>query len=113
MQVDSLMVNEGAAAYYTDDLRNVLEDFMTVFRTDGSTQPMQIDPGVAVRFEADLYGLLTYLKIPKQFHYAVMRVNKLVSSDDYRSHMTNLLIPNTNEIQRILQTQNSTNRVTN
>lgn len=113
MQVDALMVQEGPATYYTEELRGVLESFMTVFRTDSSSQPMQIDPGVAVRFEADLYGLLTYLKIPKQYHYAIMRVNKLVSSDDFRASMTNLLIPNTNEIQRIMQTENSTNRTTN
>ena len=113
MQVDALMVAEGAQAYYTDDLRNTLEDFMTVFRTDTTTQPLVIEPGVAQRFKADLNGLLTFLRIPPQFHYAIMRINKMTSSDEYSDTMLTLQVPNTAEIQRISQVQTSVNRTTN
>ena len=110
MQVDKLMVNEGSQIYYTDLLRDSLEDFMTLFRTDSSTQPMNIDPGLAQRFYGDLSGLLTFLRVPAQFHYAIMRVNKMNSPDEYRPTMLTLLTPDTGEIQRIMQTENSVNR---
>lgn len=113
MQVDALMVAEGAQPYYTDTVRNALEDFMTVLRNDSTTQPLVIEPGVAQRFKADLYGLLTFLRIPPQFHYAIMRVNKLTSSDEYHETMLTLYVPETAEIQRIMQVENSANRTTN
>jgi len=113
MQVDALMVAEGAQSYYTDTLRDALEDFMTVFRTDNSTQPLVIEPGIAQRFDADLNGLLTFLRIPAQFHYVIMRVNKMTSSDEYRDMMLTLQVPNTAEVQRIMQVENSVNRTAN
>lgn len=113
MQVDALMVAEGPQAYYTDDLRNTLEDFMAVFRNDVSTQPLVIEPGIAQRFKADLNGLLTFLRIPQQFHYVIMRMNKMTSSDEYSETMLTLQVPNTAEVQRIAQVENSTNRTSN
>lgn len=110
MQVDNLMVNEGTANYYTDDFRNVMEDFMTVFRTSPTTQVMTIDPGDAVRYEFDFYGLLTYLKVPMQYHYTIMRVNKMTSPTDYRSRMVSFLMPDQTEISRIAQTEQTTTR---
>lgn len=109
MQVDSLMVNEGAATYYSDKLRNTLEDFMTIFR-NASTGPTAIAPATAERFAGDFYGLLTFLKLPPWTHFAVLRANKLNSSDEYRPWMTNIIIPSDTEIQRIAQSNNTTNR---
>lgn len=111
MQVDSLMVKDGAASYYTDSMRNTLEDFMTKFRSSIQA-PTTIAPTTAERFAGDLFGLLTFLNIPMSMHYAIMRVNKLNSSDEYQPWMTSLLVPSQADIQRIQQTNNSTNRAT-
>ncbi|MDR3392236.1 MAG: hypothetical protein P4L77_10940 [Sulfuriferula sp.] len=106
--VDLLMVNEGPSTFYTDSFRNTVEDFMTVFRQSSTTQTMTVDPGTTERFDYDLYGLLTFLRIPPQFHFAIMRCNKLNSSEEYRSTTTDLLVPDTTELNRLNQTNNST-----
>lgn len=110
MQVDNLMVNEGPQIYYTDTVRDAVEDFMTMFRNDPTSQDMTIDPGVAQRFYGDLSGLLTFLRVPAQFHYAIMRANKMNSPNEYRPERLTLLTPSTGELQRIMQTENSVNR---
>lgn len=109
MQVDSLMVSEGAATFYSDKLRNTLEDFMTIFRNENDG-PTAIAPATAERFAGDFYGLLTFLRIPPWMHFAVLRANKLNSSDEYQPEMTNIIIPSDVEIQRIAQSNNATNR---
>jgi hypothetical protein len=113
MQVDNLMMNYGSSVYYTDDLRNVLEDFMTYFRTNPTTQTMTVDPGDAVRYESDFYALLTYLNIAPQYHFPILRINNMTASTDYRSTMTSFLVPDLGEVQRIAQTeQTSTSALT-
>jgi hypothetical protein len=113
MQVDSLMVDDGSATYYTDEVRNTLEDFMTVFRTSPTTQSVPVDPGDAQRFEYDFYGLLTYMSVPMKYHFAVMRTNNMVAPTDYRAYMLTYLMPDQGEIDRIVQTLNSTSTTTN
>lgn len=113
MQVDNLMVNEGTANYYTDDLRNVMEDFMTIFRTAATTQIMTVEPGDAIRYEYDFYGLLFYLKVPPQYHQTILRVNKMTSPMDYRATMLTFLMPDQGELSMIAQTETTTTRTNN
>ncbi len=108
MQVDLLMRNDGAATYYTPAFRSAMESFMTIFRTATSTQTVTVLPGDAARYDYDFYGLLTYLKVPLNFHFTILRVNKFNDPRDYRSTILSFLMPDQSEITRIMQTMNST-----
>lgn len=117
MQVDNLMVADGASAYYTSVARNVLEDFMSDLRASSSTQEIIIEPGIALRYEFDFYGLLTELKIPANLHWITMRVNKYNSPMEYQRKngsvdgMVSILLPNEAELNRIIQAQGATTRL--
>lgn len=114
MQVDTLMRADGPSTFYSPVARQVLEDFMTTLRTSTGTKEITIDPGIALQFEYDLYGLLTHLNIPNQMHYVIMRVNGMTSPAEYRRTngeligMTGLWLPDQTEVNRIIQAQGAT-----
>lgn len=50
------------------------------------------------KFEGDFYGLLNEMKIDKRFHYAIMRVNNLSNSNDYKGDRDFITVPSLTEL---------------
>jgi hypothetical protein len=103
--VDTMLTAQGAAVYYTDAFRNVLEDHMTYLRKATSTTVMNVDPIKAYRFELDLDGLLLDMGIPLYLHWVVMRMNNLSSPQQVPADLTTLLICAPSELEMIRQSE--------
>lgn len=101
MKIDSLMSSAGSDVYYTPAFRVVLESHLTYLMRLPSTKLVTIDPGALYKYEGDLFGLLDSMRIPKQYHWVVMMLNKINSNTDVNIKLTNLLIPNWSEIDKI------------
>nr|DAF31229.1 MAG TPA: baseplate wedge protein [Caudoviricetes sp.]DAP57160.1 MAG TPA: baseplate wedge protein [Caudoviricetes sp.]DAS00418.1 MAG TPA: baseplate wedge protein [Caudoviricetes sp.]DAV72425.1 MAG TPA: baseplate wedge protein [Caudoviricetes sp.]DAV96728.1 MAG TPA: baseplate wedge protein [Caudoviricetes sp.] len=77
-----------------EGFRVVLEDHLSSLKTD-IEDVILIDPVDAVRFEYDLNGLLRYKGIPIEQHWIIMRVNNMMSPEDYRRDRLTLNKPST------------------
>lgn len=112
MAVETLMIADGPAIYYNETFRAVLEDHMNFLRTNPSTTALVVSPGEAYRFEADLYGFLSKYSVPAYLHWVVMRMNLMSSPDQFNSSLAQLLVPETQTIDRIRQSHQMSRRVT-
>lgn len=113
MDVDKLMVPDGTADLYTDQLRYTLESFIPYLQMHPDTQTLEIDPADGIRFAGDLGGLLYRLKkITPDMYWIIARVNGLDCCADYPEDMLLLKIPSTTVINQIRQADNTTNRIT-
>jgi hypothetical protein len=110
--VDSMMYSPGNDAFYTDDLRAVLEDHLTYLRNHPSTVNLPVVAKDLYRFEADLYGLFFTMQIPPEYHFTIMRVNGWDSPLKTPDNLTNLIIPPYSEIDKIRQAHTTSRRVT-
>jgi hypothetical protein len=86
--------------YFEEGFINTVESHLTYLRNT-NTQFKVIDTHLLDKYRGDFYGLLDELGIDKQYHYTVMRVNGLESSDNYRSTMTAIILPDFTEIESI------------
>lgn len=109
--VDSLMVQPGSDVFYTDGLRNVLEDHMTYLRTHASTRVLDVTPMQAHRYEFDLIGLLNELGIPPQLHWVVARMNHFNGFQEVPEDLVKLLVPDDKEIAKLQQIYNTTSSI--
>lgn len=111
MLIDSLAIDPGPQINYDQAFRNVLEDFMSVLRTNAGNAALNIDVNIAYKYESDLFGLLNYYNIQPALHWVVMRMNNLTSPTDYTSSMVSLLLPDSNVINQIRQSHMTTRRI--
>jgi hypothetical protein len=86
--------------FFEKDFINTLESHLTYLRSK-NTKIKTITSHLLDKYAGDFYGLLDELNIPKQYHYAVMRVNGFDNSDNYRSTITAIIIPDFSEIESI------------
>ncbi len=71
--------------------RQIIEDHLPLLRTQA--EPMELEPSDAYRFDADLFGLLSYHGYSTNHHYVIERVNRYTSPMDYRYFHPAPLIP--------------------
>lgn len=112
MALEELMLVEGPVLHYDAGFRRVLEDHMTYLRSHASTISMDVDAGVAYRFESDFYGLLNNFRVPAYLHWLTLRMNRLVNPTDFKAEARPILIPNETVVGRILQSHQTSRRVT-
>ncbi len=101
MTIDSKMMRDGGAIYYTSAFRRMLESHMTYLRQRSVANVVVIEPHLAYKYEADLFGLLTHLKVLPQYHWLVMRLNDMTSPNQLRSDRLTLILPDFNEIEKL------------
>ena len=87
--------------YYLDAFRNELEDHMAYLRSARDTQVVMVDPGLAYRFEYDLYALLTYMLVPAHLQWLVMRMSGLNSPDEMDRTFQAYLAPDEIMVEQI------------
>lgn len=111
MQISSLATNEGAAIYYSTELRNIFEDHLSYFRNNNEFTILNIEPAIAYKYEGDLFGLLSYYNVPFEYHWLVMRINKMNNPNQNSSTLNNVLIPNRTTVERIKNIHMTKNRI--
>lgn len=106
--VSRYAVQAGPDIYYDPNFMRVLDDHMTFLRQHPKTTLTAVQPIQASRYRFDLRGLLIELKIPAQFHYAVMRMNQLTSFQDVPADLTQLLVPDETVVGTLASVTRST-----
>mgnify|MGYP001325834188 CR=1 FL=1 len=105
------MSSDGPAAYYSADMRVMLELHIPYLLANQRSTLIPIDPNDAHRYEYDLAGLLLKYSVPAQLHWIVMRLNNMTSPIEFTSAVTGLYIPDPNVIERLKSIQTTIHRM--
>jgi hypothetical protein len=101
--LDSQMAPDGGSLYYTDAYQTMIETHLQWLLSHPATYQINIEPGIGVKYEGDLYGLLRINGIPPQHFWTVMRMNGMRSTTDYESTVSSLLVPNYQVMSSLFQ----------
>lgn len=93
MTVLSMMGSPGADIYHTETWRLLVESHLTYLRALVESEVVVIEPHIAYKYEGDLYGALTELRIPQYMHWTIMRVNGLFSPTEFNGETVSLMVP--------------------
>jgi hypothetical protein len=104
MDIHNLTTEEVDNDFYRGDLRNVLEDHLTYFRTHPNVGVLELEPALVYKYIYDLYGLLKYKNVPPQYHWLIMRMNLMSNPYEMPENLTTLLIPPYQEVELIKNT---------
>ena len=102
---------DGAAIYYTDSFRTMIEFNLQWLLTSTYISTMAINNHDAYVYEYDLFGLLTSMSIPWQLHWIIMRLNGLNSSEEFTADMTNLYLPTEAVITNMVALENTISKI--
>lgn len=84
-----------------------IESYVQYFLTHPNTAPVVVNSVDALRYRGDFYGLLNVLRVDKNYHYLVMRMNGMRSAMDYDGMTVAILMPALSDVQRIIGTYTS------
>lgn len=112
MPIEAYLLETGPAIFYDEGFRSVLEDHLNFLRTHSTTTAVVVTEGEAYKFEADLYGLLAEIKVPRHMHFVTMRINNFTSPLEIRASLSQLLIPDETLVMQIAQTHQTTHKLT-
>lgn len=110
MSVVKKMLNDGAEVYYSPEWHRTLETHMGYLKQLTSNTTAALVPGDVYKYEADLFGLLTHLKIEPRYHWVTMRVNDMTAPSQLRMDRFSLVIPDFAEIERLRQVFQTTKK---
>lgn len=105
------MTSDGASIYYDIKFRNIIEDHLTFLKNSSDLTNISIDPSMAYKYEGDLFGLLSYYKIPFEHHWITMRLNNMTNPNQTKSTLLNLFILNRTVLERIKNVYMTKDRV--
>lgn len=111
MSVNELMISQGPSIYYSNEFRNVLEDHMSFLRADQGTRVVAVDPGLAYRYEHDLYSYLRNANVEANIHWLVMRMNGMTTPMEFGPEYQLLAIPDIGTVDRIRQSHMSSRKL--
>ncbi len=90
--------------YDTAAWRLVVETHLNWLRTQRESDVVVVPPYLAYKYEGDLYGALTELRIPTHMHWTIMRVNGLYTPNDFRGEEAiTLYVPTRETFQELAQ----------
>lgn len=111
--VNELEIPAGDNLFYDQGFMNTLEDHMTLLRSDPNTETAEIEPYKAIIFEGDLFGLLSNMGLPRQYHWLTMRLNRMNSPTHLTRDMTSLNLPDRDRIERMKSLYSVQNKIRN
>lgn len=91
----------GQEVFYTTDFMLVLEAHLPYLKKDATIQP--VDLTTSVKFVGNFTGLLINLGFSLDHCWLVQRLNGLRSSDDFDGKLTELLVPNAESLNKVLE----------
>lgn len=109
MDILDLLTHPGDDSFYDTGFHVVLESHLTYFKENGYTVVRSIEPIYSYIYEGDFFGLLDYLRIPKCYHYFILRLNGYNSPGDLKKDTREITLPDYSVID-ILQRQYQTRK---
>ena len=107
------MVNPGNPIFYSRKYRQMIEDHINFLRKNKTVTVVSLDPMVSFKYLADFYGLLFYLTVPMQYHYAVLRLNGYKNPSDFKGTETSINMVDTEVIRLLVNTLKTQAKKTN
>lgn len=77
----------------------LLETHLDWISRHAETRVLGIDKGIANKFNGDLFSYLSALNIPREIHYAILRLNRMTSPTDFNDQIDNLVVPSVKAIE--------------
>lgn len=87
----------------TPGYRSHIESLKQILRFDPNTQAVAIPPETGYQFRGNLTGLLLQLKLPRNYHFVVMRTNGIDSIHDIDETRTVLYIPSIQVMDQMMK----------
>lgn len=113
MSINSKMIRDGAAVYYSPGWMRMIESHMAYLRQQSAGNVVSITPHQAYKYEADLFGLLHVLRVQSEYHWIVMRLNDMTSPNQLTSQHTSLILPDFAQIEKLLNVYQTTSKKIN
>lgn len=107
--IDTLAVPPGADVWYSDDFRNVLEDHMTLLRSNVG-QYVRVEEFDLIKYQFDLYGLYRQYQVAEEHLWPTMRLNGLSDPTNVPQDLQGFYTPNIQLLSQILNHYNTGNR---
>jgi hypothetical protein len=101
MDINNLATTSGNPTYYDKNFLLHMESHFTYLASRDGAKQYPVDPHTAYKYRGDFYGLLDTMRIPRQYHSIVMRLNHLSCPGDFKADMESVLIPDLKEIDLI------------
>lgn len=109
MGIIGLQTQIGEDVFYDEDFRNLIDSHLTYLRNLNTTQVISFEPFLSYKYEGDLNGLLTELKIARKYFYPIMKMNGYNHTGDLKGTITTLIIPDLAEIESLASVYMSKN----
>lgn len=93
MSVVRQMHSSGAPFYYSREWRLLVESHLSWLRTGVESEVISLDHQIAYKYEGDLFGALTELKVPEYMHWPILRMNGLSSPTHFNGDAIILMVP--------------------
>lgn len=100
--INDLARSESSAFYYSRQVRTLLESHVQFLINHPDTTIFQVTPNLAYKYEGDLYGLLTTLSVPMNYHWIIMRMNGFTSPTEMPENKLAFLQPNFGVVEQII-----------
>lgn len=98
MDILNLQMPSGDQTYYEDEFLTIIDSHILYFRSLPNSLIQTLDPNLVYKYEGDFYGLLSQMKIPKKYHYAILKINDFRSPSDLTLEQKSIIIPPLDEI---------------
>lgn len=108
MKLAALLQSDGAAVYYTPQWRQMIETHLLWLRQRTDNQVLTVTPAQAYRYEGDLMGLLTEMRVAPVYHWLIMRMNGWDAPTDYTSDIQTLVLPNYQVVEQLTNVHRTT-----
>lgn len=106
----NLIRSDGPQVFYNEGFRRELEVHIPLLKSGSDARIIEVEDNIAYKYEYDFFGLLTYLKIPAQYHWITMRVNNMMHPDEYSKDILSVLLPDVVILEQLRTTYTTAHR---
>lgn len=103
MSINALAVNEGHESFYDPRFHQMLETYMDYLRKHPGTVTLNLSPHDVYKYQGDWAGLLNNLKIPWEYHWAILRINGFANVCNVDQELSSILVPDLSVLDNIRQ----------
>jgi hypothetical protein len=109
--IQSALRSSGNTMYYEPGFRKVIEDHVPWLISRSKGRILTVPKTDLVKHQNDLSGFLNASNISPDQHWVIMRVNNMVSNADFDGTVTELMIPDTRDLEDLRRRYMSTYNV--
>lgn len=102
MTLQALAKAPGPSVYYSPQWHRLMETHLRWFRERVQMRVVQVNDQLVYKYEGDLFGLLNHLGLDDQYHWLIMRINRMNSPLEFGVRFNQLSIPPVDQVDRLM-----------